>query len=595
MKKPSTFAPWMSLFKEPSGQKHHKDTGAPVSLAEVVARILTSNAPAAWLAPYGTYPMGVGGAVACSSGLGFGTLRAPAETAAKFLRTHPLLASSVALAWRSPCGQAVHFLYRLNTTTGTPETVATHHATLAAYLHRCHDLTLEPPPALALLPLNHDPDAWHNPDAEPLRLAYLRQVAAVDEDATPRPTNTPPSAPPMDSPTTERAAPEMVIPNDLLPLPPVPERFAPVLADAARLAQEPAPPPHLTRIRTMGQRLADARNAPPLVPLFGCLWETPGIAILVGDTGVGKSVLAAHIAHLITSGATNLLGFPCPERRRLLYYDFELTDRQLEKRFPGFPFTDDLLTADINPDAVDVEAFTVDCIGADLDRTGAHGIILDNITALALKTTADADVSIGIMKGLKRLQQERNVSSLVLAHVPKIPPGAALNLNHLAGSKHLSNFADSVFFISRSVQGPTLRYLKQAKNRTSELLPDVVVFELFQSAAGYLDLRLIGPDEEANHLAPPAEATTGRARKAPPADIAAVLGGFLRDPLPSGQLEKRLEAHFDTTDRTIRKGLKELAETGASILNHEGQTCKLIQEQNGTSQRYRLALASLTG
>lgn len=582
----------MSLFKEPSGQKHHKDSGDPVSLAEVFALTQKPNATASWLAFGGTYPMGVGSAATRSSGLGGGTLRVPADAGAKFLRTDRLLASSVALAWRSPCGQAVHFLYRLNTT-GTPETVANHHDALAAYLHRCHDLTLEPPPAPPLLPLNHDPDTWHNPDAEPLPLAHLRK-AAVDEDAIPRPTDAPPSAPPMDGPTTEKAATEIVIPNDLLPLPPVAEQFASVLADAARLAQEPALTLPLTRIRTMGQRLADARNAPPLVPLFGCLWETPGIAILVGDTGVGKSVLAAHIAHLITSGATHLLGFPCPERRRLLYYDFELTDRQLEKRFPGFPFTDDLLTADINPDAVDVEAFTVDCIGADLDRTGAHGIILDNITALALKTTADADVSIGIMKGLKRLQQERNVSSLVLAHVPKIPLGAALNLNHLAGSKHLSNFADSVFFISRSIQGPTLRYLKQAKNRTSELLPDVVIFELYQSAAGYLDLRLLGPDEEANHLAPPAEAATGRARKAPPADIAATLGSFLREPLPSGQLEKRLEVHFETSDKTIRKGLKELVETGASVLNHEGQTCKLIQEQTGTSQRYRLALASPT-
>ena len=99
-----------------------------------------------------------------------------------------------------------------------------------------------------------------------------------------------------------------------------------LLADADRLANEPAnePTEPATRIRTAAQRLTDARNAPPLQPLFGCLWETPGIAILAGDTGVGKSVLAVHIAHLITSDTRELLGLRCVVRERLLYYDFEL-------------------------------------------------------------------------------------------------------------------------------------------------------------------------------------------------------------------------------------------------------------------------------
>lgn len=62
-----------------------------------------------------------------------------------------------------------------------------------------------------------------------------------------------------------------------------------LFADADRLANEPTnePAEPATRIRTAAQRLTDARNTPPLRPLFGCLWETPGIAILAGDTGVG--------------------------------------------------------------------------------------------------------------------------------------------------------------------------------------------------------------------------------------------------------------------------------------------------------------------
>lgn len=362
-----------------------------------------------------------------------------------------------------------------------------------------------------------------------------------------------------------------------------------ILADADRLADTlPAPAPEpATRIRTAAQRLEDASNLPPLQPLFGCLWETPGLAILAGDTGVGKSVLAVHIAHLITSDTPELLGLGCTVREPVLYYDFELTDRQFEKRFAGFPFTDDLLTGDTNPAAVDVETFTFDHIGADLDRTGARIVVLDNITALALKTTADADVSIGIMKGLKRLQVERGVSSLVLAHTPKLPPGVPLSLNHLAGSKHLSNFADSVFFIGRSVQGARTRYVKQVKNRTDEELPGVLVCEL-GDGGGHLGFTLVGTDDEAPHLAAPINESPGAPRKAALADVLAALPECLGSPQAAGQLEGQLAQRFGTDARTVRKRLKELTEPASYVPDRGGQLCAVAKEQRGRETWYSL-------
>ena len=359
------------------------------------------------------------------------------------------------------------------------------------------------------------------------------------------------------------------------------------LADAPPAAAQPEAEP-ATRIRTAAQRLTDARNAPPLQPLFGCLWETPGIAILAGDTGVGKSVLAVHIAHLITSDTAELLGLRCVVQQPVLYYDFELTDRQFEKRFDGFPFTDLLLTGDTNPAAVDVENFTFEHICADLDRTAARIIILDNITALALKTTADADVSMGIMKGLKRLQLERGVSSLVLAHTPKLPAGAALTLNHLAGSKHLSNFADSVFFIGRSVQGPRTRYVKQVKNRTDEELPGVLVCEL-SDEAGHLGFTLLGADDEAPHLATPADEAPTTPRKAPLAEVVEALAVALAQPQPAGQLETQLAEQFATDARTIRKRLKEVTDGAGYVMNQRGQLCTVRKEQRGRETWYSLA------
>ena len=342
-----------------------------------------------------------------------------------------------------------------------------------------------------------------------------------------------------------------------------------------------------TRIRTANQRLIDARNTPPLQALFGPLWETPGIAILAGDTGVGKSILAVLIANLVTSDAKVLLGQHCEGRFKTIFYDFELTDRQFEKRFESFSFTDDFLTGDTDPTSIEGEAFSFDHICADIERYNAKVIILDNITALALKTTADADISISIMKGLKRLQVERGVSTLVLAHTPKIPSGVALDLNCLAGSKHLSNFADSVFFIGRSSQDKSLRYIKQVKNRTGEELNGVLVCEL-NDTSGYIGFSLVGTDEEVNHLALSTENSSRTVRKAPQEAVLGMLPTCLTQAQSAGQLEGQLAGLLDTDARTIRKRLKELVDSGAQITDHKGAIYILMKAQKGREAWYSL-------
>jgi len=255
----------------------------------------------------------------------------------------------------------------------------------------------------------------------------------------------------------------------------------------------------LIRLRTAEQRKADAQNAPVLVPLWGPLWESPGISILAGEPGAGKSLLAVHVAHAVSSATQDFLGLFCAANEKVLYYDFELTDRQFERRFENFTFTDNLIIGEFNPESTAVE-FTFEAIKADLIATGAKLIIIDNITALALKSTADADASMAVMRGLKKLQSEHGVSSMVLAHPPKLPVGVKLSINHVGGSKNITNFADSVFFIAPSAQGSNLRYIKQVKNRSGEMIPDVLVCAITDHE-GHLGFTLVGPDEERNHLA----------------------------------------------------------------------------------------------
>lgn len=306
-----------------------------------------------------------------------------------------------------------------------------------------------------------------------------------------------------------------------------------------------------TRLRTMPQRVNDGKNAPPLAPLWGCLWERPGIAILAGEPGAGKSLAGVHVAHAVSSATSELLGLACSTNEKVLYYDFELTDRQIESRFADFPFTENLIVGDFNPEALEV-AFTFDQIAADLEETGAKLLIIDNITALALKTTADADASMAVMRGLKRLQVERGVSSLILAHPPKVPAGVPLSLNHVGGSKHITNFADSVFFIARSEQGPNTRYIKQVKNRTGEMLPGVLACEI-APMQGHLGFTLIGPDEERGHLAQ-VEGVASKPEGESTADVAKLRELWRVNPnTPQAALGKLLNRSVGWVNKHIRQ------------------------------------------
>lgn len=254
-----------------------------------------------------------------------------------------------------------------------------------------------------------------------------------------------------------------------------------------------------TRLRRFNDVINAAKLMPDLKPLFGTLWQKGEITVLAGDTGVGKSILAVNIADAIASGKPLSDLVPATQQyRKMLYYDFELSDKQFEKRFRKAIFEDILIRVDIDPDCLDVE-FSFDSISSDVEKTGAEIIIIDNISALSLKTTIDQEAAVNIMKQLKRLQTERALSILVLAHTPKIPTFIPLSLNHVSGSKAITNFVDSVFFVARSTQGNNIRYLKQVKSRNEEMMEDVLACRIINKD-GFLTFEVIGADDELNHL-----------------------------------------------------------------------------------------------
>jgi len=168
-------------------------------------------------------------------------------------------------------------------------------------------------------------------------------------------------------------------------------------------------------------------------------------------------------------------------RQRILYIDFELSDKQFEGRYSvnyndHYKFSDLFIRAEINSesdqnDDMSMESFLIQSIEQALISTGAKILIVDNITYLR-NDTEKAKGALPLMKGLKKLKQKHNLSILALAHTPKRDMSKPIGRNDLQGSKMLINFCDSAFAIGESHKDKSLRYLKQIKSRSSEVVYD---------------------------------------------------------------------------------------------------------------------------
>jgi predicted ATP-dependent serine protease len=240
-------------------------------------------------------------------------------------------------------------------------------------------------------------------------------------------------------------------------------------------------------IRTANKRNEDAKNQPDILKLLGGIWQLFELCLLFADTGIGKSIAAIQIADCLSKGVS-FIKWLINENEPLtvLYYDFELSDRQFFKRYSNEQGEAYKFSEKFYIDNVDFTKLYVDNPGKsfteilfqkiriDVELLKIQVLIIDNITFLHTQTTQDQQASLEIMRFLIELKKEFNLSILVLAHTPKKSENQPITISDLSGSKHLSNFADSVFCIGKSSKATNARYIKQIKpSRSSEMEFDI--------------------------------------------------------------------------------------------------------------------------
>lgn len=237
----------------------------------------------------------------------------------------------------------------------------------------------------------------------------------------------------------------------------------------------------LFTVKTASRWIEQAKTRPIPQMLFGEFWFEGELCILFADTNLGKSILAVQIGNSISKGE-QIRGFKLETPKQpILYFDFELSDKQFENRYSikfeqHYNFDNNFIRVEINPDATIPEAQTFeDYLNHSLERsineTGAKVLIIDNLTYLKNETEKAKD-ALPLMKHLKALKNKYGLSILALAHTPKRDLSKPITRNDLQGSKMLINFCDSSFSIGESHSDKNLRYLKQIKQRNTEQIYD---------------------------------------------------------------------------------------------------------------------------
>jgi hypothetical protein len=266
-------------------------------------------------------------------------------------------------------------------------------------------------------------------------------------------------------------------------------------------------------IKPAGTWLQTASKTPPAKMLFDRFWFEEELCILFADTNAGKSILAVQIGDSISRGE-HISGFETEAApATVLYFDFELTDKQFETRYyqPGYgeyKFSPDFLRAVFNASSKRARKFSSfqEYISNELENaiinTKAKVLIIDNLTCLRYDTYAITG-ALNLIHCLQALKSRYGLSILVLAHTPKRNPLKPITQNDLQGSKMLINFCDSAFAIGKSQSVPGLRYVKQIKQRsTCETYgAEKVCLCNIVKHYNFLQFEFAGHDHEAAHLA----------------------------------------------------------------------------------------------
>lgn len=228
-------------------------------------------------------------------------------------------------------------------------------------------------------------------------------------------------------------------------------------------------------VKPFNETIKEGKEKEPILYLFGEFICKGELCMLFADNGTGKSLLACQIAEAVGNGS-DLMGFKnkC-EPMTVLYFDFELSDRNLANRYPNKKFPANVKRVELDT-SIQVQDNTwqealLQSIRQEVQNHEAGLLIIDNLSAIASGNINKNNVATKLITALNRIKKDLGVTILVISHPSKeLKEGMPISKDQLSGSKQLTNLVDSCFAIGRSLNNNEERYLKQLKARNTALI-----------------------------------------------------------------------------------------------------------------------------
>jgi AAA domain len=271
-------------------------------------------------------------------------------------------------------------------------------------------------------------------------------------------------------------------------------------------------------VKKFNEWMAEARDEPVAKMLFGSLWLEGEMAVLTGDSGVGKSLLAVQIAESIASGKAFEPFAVTAKAQKVLYLNLKLSTKQFKARYAEeydaedgdtlkncYKFHDNLKRCDIGIHGKlpgyyrSFDEVLAPLVERVVKKYKAKVVVIDNITLLQRSVYGYRE-TFAMMSALDELKRRLGISILVLARNARSGSNAALSCPTM-----FSRFADSVFMVGKSRLDPSARYIKQLLVHSSEMIYDeshVASFVLKRKDGNFLGFEHHGFHAESEHKKP---------------------------------------------------------------------------------------------
>lgn len=202
--------------------------------------------------------------------------------------------------------------------------------------------------------------------------------------------------------------------------------------------------------------------------LFGNFWSEGELALLFGDVGSGKSLLALQLAAAIAEG-TPYLGYTnqCGPKK-VLYIDFEHDESEAVARLNG-NVPDNLVWAGLNR----LENYYGDkdmhwitrWINLELVGTRAEVLIIDQPERFRM---SNAEWHY-LMSRLLRFKAEKKISILLVTAGKARHTGRPITVSNIPKNDMIAGVVDAIFAIAKHQRMPAERYIKQLKKRNKPI------------------------------------------------------------------------------------------------------------------------------